>query len=134
VVADPALVESCLMNLATNARDAMPKGGRLTIVTANQRIDADTAGPHPSVSPGDYATIAVSDTGIGMTPDVKANIFEPFFTTKDTEKGTGLGLSMVFGFASQAGGHVSVDSEPGMGSTFRLFLPRAPDTIDTSEQ
>ncbi len=127
VVADASQVEACLMNLATNARDAMPKGGRLTITTANQRLDTEYAKLNPAVTPGDYAMIAVSDTGSGMTPQVMAKIFDPFFTTKEQGKGTGLGLSMVFGFVNQAGGHVSVDSTPGIGTTIRLFLPRAPD-------
>jgi PAS domain S-box-containing protein len=124
VVADISQVEASIANLATNARDAMPKGGRLTIVTGNRHLDADYVALQPSAKPGDYAMIAVSDNGIGMTPQVMAQIFEPFFTTKEPGKGTGLGLSMVFGFANQSGGHVSVYSEPGIGTTFRLFLPR----------
>jgi PAS domain S-box-containing protein len=127
VIADASQVETSLLNLATNARDAMPKGGRLTITTRNQRLDADYAKLNPPVAPGDYAMIAVSDIGGGMPPEVLARIFEPFFTTKEPGKGTGLGLSMVFGFAAQSGGHVSVYSEPGVGTTFRLFLPRATD-------
>jgi CheY-like chemotaxis protein len=103
----------------------MPKGGKLTIVTGNQTLDAEYAKLNPSVRPGDYVMIAVSDTGTGMSPEVAAKIFEPFFTTKEPGKGTGLGLSMVFGFAAQSGGHLSVHSEPGVGTTFRLFLPRA---------
>jgi len=130
VIADPSQVEACLMNLAANARDAMPQGGRLTITTANQPLDADYAKLNPSVTPGDYAMIAVSDTGTGMTPEVLAKVFEPFFTTKEVGKGTGLGLSMVFGFASQSGGHVSIYSEPGVGTTIRLFLPRAQNTVE----
>ena len=102
----------------------MPNGGILTITTANQRLDADYARFDPSVTPGDYAMIAVSDTGTGMSPEVVAKVFEPFFSTKEVGKGTGLGLSMVLGFATQSGGHVSVYSEPGEGTTIRLFLPR----------
>lgn len=132
VTADPSQVEASVMNLAANARDAMPKGGRLTIATSNQYLDADYAKLNPSVTPGDYAMIAVSDTGTGMTPEVAAKVFEPFFTTKQLGKGTGLGLSMVFGFAKQSGGHVSVHSKPGVGTTFRLFLPRAQDTAISS--
>ncbi len=125
VIADRSQLEACLLNLATNARDAMPKGGSLTIATSNQRLDEEYEKLNPSVAPGDYVMIAVSDTGTGMTPDVMAKVFEPFFTTKEVGKGTGLGLSMVFGFATQSGGHVSAYSEPGLGTTMRLFLPRA---------
>jgi PAS domain S-box-containing protein len=125
VIADRAQLEGCLLNLATNARDAMPKGGSLTIATSNEHLGDDYVKQNPSVTPGDYVMIAVSDTGTGMTPDVVAKVFEPFFTTKEPGHGTGLGLSMVFGFATQSGGHVSVHSEPGVGTTMRLFLPRA---------
>lgn len=126
VIADPSRIEACLLSLATNARDAMPHGGRLTIATANQTLDVDYAKLNPPLVAGDYVTISVSDTGVGMAPEVVAKVFEPFFTTKEPGKGTGLGLSMVFGFATQSGGHVSVHSEPGVGTTFRLYLPRAP--------
>ncbi len=124
VIADPAQVEAALANLANNARDAMPGGGKIIIATANQHLDEDYAAAYPEVKPGDYAMISVSDTGVGMSSDVTAQIFEPFFTTKQPGKGTGLGLSMVFGFMKQSGGHVSVYSEPGIGSVFRLYLPR----------
>ena len=133
VVADPSQLEACIMNLGTNARDAMPNGGRLTITTSNQRLDADYAKLNPSVTPGDYAIIAVSDTGTGMAPDVVAKVFEPFFSTKEVGKGTGLGLSMVLGFATQSGGHVSVYSEPGVGTTIRLFLPRTSRSTDPAQ-
>lgn len=124
VVADPAQLESSLTNLATNARDAMPRGGKLTIVTGNRSLDADYASLHAEVRPGDYAMIEVSDTGTGMPPEVLNHVFEPFYTTKEQDKGTGLGLSMVFGFMKQSGGHINVYSEVGIGTTFRLYLPR----------
>jgi signal transduction histidine kinase/ActR/RegA family two-component response regulator len=125
VLVDPAQLEASLANLATNARDAMPAGGKLMIATMNRHLDADYAGQFSDVTPGDYAMVEVSDTGSGMLPDVMARIFEPFFTTKQHGKGTGLGLSMVFGFMKQSGGHINVYSEPGVGTTFRLYLPRA---------
>jgi PAS domain S-box-containing protein len=125
VMVDGAQLEAALVNLATNARDAMPKGGRLTIATKNRRLDPDYALLHPEVTPGDHAMIEVTDTGTGMSEAVISHIFEPFFTTKERGAGTGLGLSMVFGFIKQSGGHVNVYSEVGGGTTFRLFLPRA---------
>jgi PAS domain S-box-containing protein len=124
VTVDPAQLEASLTNLATNARDAMPKGGGLSIKTANTSLDQDYAATHAGVIPGDFVVIEVSDTGIGMPADVMSQIFEPFFTTKEQGKGTGLGLSMVFGFLRQSGGHVNVYSEEGVGTTFRLYLPR----------
>jgi PAS domain S-box-containing protein len=134
VVADPAQVGSALTNLATNARDAMPRGGRLTIATANRQLDADYAASHAEVTAGDYVAIEVTDTGCGMTPEIVERVFEPFYTTKETGKGTGLGLSMVFGFIKQSGGHVSVYSEPGIGTTFRLYLPRVASAADAATE
>ena len=125
IVADPAQLEASITNLANNARDAMPHGGRLTFVTGNRQLDADYASMHEDLAPGDYVMIEISDTGSGIPPEVLARIFEPFFTTKQQGKGTGLGLSMVFGFMKQSGGHINVYSEPGIGTTFRLYLPRA---------
>jgi PAS domain S-box-containing protein len=122
VVVDRIQLETTIANLANNARDAMPDGGRLLITTRTAYLDADYASNHPEVVPGDYVSIEVSDTGEGMTADVLARIFEPFFTTKSPGKGTGLGLSMVFGFIKQSGGHINVYSEPGRGTTFRLYL------------
>ncbi|MGI3778574.1 MAG: CHASE3 domain-containing protein [Janthinobacterium lividum] len=123
-LADAAQLESAVLNLALNARDAMPGGGRLTIELANKVLDDDYARAHAEVTAGEYAMLAVSDTGCGMTPEVAARVFEPFFTTKPEGSGTGLGLAMVFGFVRQSGGHVKIHSAPGEGTTVRLYLPR----------
>jgi PAS domain S-box-containing protein len=134
IVVDPAQLEASLTNLATNARDAMPDGGRLMVVTGNRCLDDDYAAQHTEVVPGGYVMIEVSDTGSGMTQEVVDRIFEPFFTTKSRDKGTGLGLSMVFGFIKQSGGHISVYSEPGIGTTFRLFMPRMTEDASAYEE
>jgi nitrogen-specific signal transduction histidine kinase/CheY-like chemotaxis protein len=125
---DAGQLETAILNLAINARDAMPKGGRLMIETRNVAIEPGAGGVAGDPPPGDYVMIAVSDTGVGMTADVKARAFDPFFTTKDFGKGSGLGLSMVYGFVRQSGGYVTIYSEPGHGTTVKLYFPPAGET------
>jgi CheY-like chemotaxis protein len=135
-LADANQLESALLNLAVNARDAMPHGGTLTIETANAHLDEAYARQQRSedLCAGQYVMVAVTDTGHGMAPEVLSKVFEPFFTTKDIGQGTGLGLSQVYGFVRQSGGHVKIDSEPGQGTTVRLYLPRLPASATDSDE
>ena len=132
VRADPGLIEQVIMNLVVNARDAMPTGGTLTVQTGTATLDSHLACAHQIPNPGEFATLAVTDTGIGMTPDVQAQIFQPFFTTKGPTGGTGLGLATVQRIAQQAGGGIAVESAPGHGTTFTVYLPRIESGVETA--
>jgi len=134
VIADAGQIEQVIMNLAINAREAMPRGGTITWETANVSFKPENRGRHPELEPGDYVMLAISDTGKGMSAEVKSRAFDPFFSTKKAGEGTGLGLSTCYGIVKQSGGHIGVDSEPGRGATFKIYLPQAESPPNTALQ
>jgi CheY-like chemotaxis protein len=131
IKADPGQIEQVIMNLAVNARDAMPKGGKLTVTTVNTTLDKNHLNNFPDMDAGDYVMLAIADTGTGMSEEVKAHLFEPFFTTKPSGRGTGLGLATCFGIVKQNTGHINVESELGSGTTFKIYFPQVQSALES---